>query len=115
MGGADDEYNVYDKPLFNQGSTAALFKAPSGAEQGESYVSESEMNKIMDTSRFKPDRDFSGVDRTSSASRNEPVQFEKGAAMGAPPQPEPEQQQDDGGDLLSGLDDFLASAKKKRK
>jgi hypothetical protein len=56
------------------------------------------MEKLMDTSRFRPDRDFSGVDRTNKGGpRNEPVQF----------QPEKET------DLLAGIDDFLASAKRK--
>lgn len=111
--GADDEYNIYDKPLFNQGSTAALFKAPRAGEDGEAYMTDKEMEKIRDTSRFRPDKDFSGVDRTSSSRRSEPVQFEKGSSMEAPPQPEKEKEDD--GDLLAGLDDFLASAKSKQK
>ena len=118
--GADDEYNIYDKPLFTAGSQSALFKAPAAnAADAEGYVSQAEMDKLMDTSRFKPDREFWGTDRSSAASkgpRSEPVQFDRGAVIGAPTQPAaapapapaaPE------GDLLAGLDDFLASAKRR--
>ncbi len=123
--GGDDEYNIYDKPLFTAGSQAALFKAPvAGTEDAEGYVSQAEMNKLMDTSRFKPDREFSGTDRAAPRGpRSEPVQFHRGAAIGAPRQPEerappavpPKDKEEEGGDLLAGLDDFLASAKSMRK
>ena len=74
----------------------------------------------MQTSRFKPDRDFAGVDRSAPrGARSEPVQFDRGTVLGAPTQPEREQQapprrEPEGEDLLAGLDDFLASAKSTR-
>jgi hypothetical protein len=76
----------------------------------------------MQTSRFKPDREFAGVDRSAPRStRSEPVQFDGGNVLGAPTQPTEQQQQQqqqqnkqgEGEDLLAGLDDFLASAKSK--
>jgi hypothetical protein len=98
---------------------AALFKAPNaGTEDAEGYVAQADIDKLMQTSRFKPDRDFAGVDRSAPRSaRNEPVQFDRGTVLGAPTQPEPQQQQQappprkESDDLLAGLDDFLASAK----
>jgi SNW domain-containing protein 1 len=119
--GADDEYNIYEKPLFTAGSQSALFKAPAAnAADAEGYVSQAEMDKLMDTSRFKPDREFSGTDRSSAAARgprSEPVQFDRGAAIGAPTQPKesaaPPAPAAPEGDLLAGLDDFLASAKRR--
>jgi hypothetical protein len=122
--GGEDEYTVYDKPLFTAGSQAALFKAPqAGQEGGEGYVSQGEMDKLMDTSRFKPDRGFSGVDQTGPKTpRNAPVQFQKGDVVGAPTQPgdgnsnsnnsNNNDKPDDGGDLLADIDDFLAQAKR---
>ena len=113
--GNDEEYNVYDKPLFNAGTQAALFKAPSAADAGEGYVSQAEMDKLTDTSRFKPHRDFGGVDRSDKSeakeSRSAPVQFERGDGPQASATPAPPPAAEDAGDLLAGLDDFLASAK----
>lgn len=117
--GNDEEYSIYDKPLFTQGSEASLYRPKANDDEG--YVSQAEIDKLRDTSRFKPDRDFSGVDRSGPrTSRNEPVQFEKGVTLGAPPTADDSSKKskkasdaDDGGDLLAGLDDFLAAAKKR--
>lgn len=60
---------------------------------GETYGA-NDMEKIVQTDRFKPDRDFSGVDRTQpSEPHTKPVEFEK--------------EQDP-----FGLDEFLDKAKK---
>ena len=124
--GGDDEYNIYDKPLFTAGSQSALFKAPQATDAEQNYVSQAEMDRLMDTSRFKPDRDFAGVDRSGPrVTRSEPVQFDRGTVLGAPTQPQEaapppaaasssKKSNADDGDLLAGLDDFLASAKSAR-
>jgi SNW domain-containing protein 1 len=52
--GAEDAYNLYDKPLFTDRSE--LFKARGGAGGGGD----------VDTTKFKPDKGFTGADYTRS-------------------------------------------------
>lgn len=120
--GGDDEYNIYDKPLFNAGSGAALYKAPTATDA--EYISDADMKKLTDTSKFRPAKDFSGVDRSApSQPRSEPVQFERGSAIGgqntkaaaAAPAQEKSSGKEEEGDLLADFDDFLKSAKTAKK
>jgi SNW domain-containing protein 1 len=78
---------------------------PKKGDDSETYGGEEDLKKLQDTSKFKPDKDFSGVNRDKPAvvwfggrfanfvqePRNEPVQFEK--------------------DDPFGLDEFLSQAK----
>jgi len=92
-GFADDEaYNLYDKPLF-QGSSANFLYRPKKDADSDIYGGEKEADNLS-TDKFKPNRDFSGVDRSRKVeSRQAPVEFEK-----------------DEEDLF-GLDEFIAEAR----
>ncbi|KAL7297953.1 puff-specific protein Bx42 [Trichogramma pretiosum] len=70
----DDEYNVYDKPWRDQNSLANHLYRPSKNLDQDNYGAD--LEKLKSTSRFVPDKEFSGTDRTGSA-RSGPVQFEK--------------------------------------
>lgn len=77
--GAEDDYNVFDKPLFQGSSTATLYR-PRATEEFD----ESDMAKLVEKSanKFKPDRGFDGAERSSAATskRDKPVEFEKDSA-----------------------------------
>lgn len=74
--GADDDYNVFDKPLF-KGSSANTLYRPKASEQFD----ESEMAKLVEKSakKFAPDRGFDGAERSAAATsaRDKPVEFER--------------------------------------
>jgi SNW domain-containing protein 1 len=74
--GDEDDYSVYTKPLFSGSSANAIYKPKKGDE--DSYGGEEDYKKLLDTTKFKPDKDFTGVDRSKAAEpRNKPVEFEK--------------------------------------
>ena len=77
--GADDTYNLYDKPLFTDRSD--VYKGRASNREGE--------DPDVDTSRFKPAKGFSGADKSSGKA----VEFEK--------------EGDGGAADPFGLDDFL--------
>jgi hypothetical protein len=56
-------YNVYSKPLFG-GSAANVMYRPKKGE--EDWGNEEDVAKLLSTNKFKPDKDFSGVDRTKA-------------------------------------------------
>jgi SNW domain-containing protein 1 len=110
--GQEDSYTVYDKPLF-AGSSASQIYRPRFDQSGDMYGNEDagaaaggpapegrerkDDGKSLDTSKFKPDRDFTGVDRSQKAApRSRPVEFEKS-------------------DDPFGLDEFLQDAKSGRR
>jgi len=93
FGAEDDTYNVYDKPWRAAGSLANNIYRPSKGNDKEAYGDD--LETIMKTNRFVPDKEFSGTDRTSK--RDGPVQFERDA--------------DAVEDDPFGLDKFLAEAK----
>jgi len=78
QGYEDDEgYNIYSKQLFVGGSDQNFLYRPKKGDQ-ENYGGEEDMKKLQDTSKFKPDKDFSGVDRTKKTEPHEkPVEFER--------------------------------------
>ncbi|XP_074631241.1 SNW domain-containing protein 1-like [Acropora palmata] len=90
FGGDDDIYNVYDKAWRREGSTANAMYRPSKNVDRDVYGDDVE--KLVQTNRFQPDREFAGTDRTQR--RDGPVQFEK-------------EEEDP-----FGLDKFLTEAKK---
>ena len=71
--GDDEAYSVYDKP-WRQGNDLAqgIYRPSRG---GDADVYGGDLESIMKTNRFVPDKEFSGTDR--NASRSGPVQFEK--------------------------------------
>ena len=72
--GEEDGYNVYDKPWREGGSAANAVYKPSKNLDKDLYGDDVE--KIVKTSRFVPEKGFSGTD--PSQSRDGPVQFERG-------------------------------------
>jgi len=93
FGAEDDTYNVYDKPWRAAGSLANNIYRPSKGNDKDAYGDD--LETIMKTNRFVPDKEFSGTDRASK--RDGPVQFERDV--------------DAVEDDPFGLDKFLAEAK----
>lgn len=89
----DDGYNVYDKPFREGGTMANNLYRPSKNIDKDVYGED--LDKLVKTNRFVPDKEFSGTDR-SGAGRSGPVQFEK--------EEDP-----------FGLDQFLSQAKRASK
>jgi len=90
--GEEEEYNIYNKPLFQASSANQIYRPKKNDE--ESYGSEADLQKLMDTNKFKPDKGFSGAERNKDekVDRTGPVEFE--------------QEEDP-----FGLDEFLSKAK----
>ena len=95
--GQEDEYNVYSKPLRDRGEASSLYRPRQGAEDmyGDADKQLEDLQKRTD--KFRPDREFKGVDRSHAGKRDGPVQFEY-------------EQQDP-----FGLDDFLTEARSGKK
>lgn len=69
--GADDGYNVYDKPLFlDRGS--GLYK-PKKLKDDEDYGTDEDG---IQTGKFKPDTGFKGAEEPTEAARTGPVEFD---------------------------------------
>lgn len=101
--GDDEDYSVYDKPWRAEQALAQnVYRPTRGTSDADVYGDS--LEDLRSTSRFVPDKQFSGVDRATVGQRDGPVQFEKhttGADM-----------EDD--DPL-GLNKFLNEAKKASK
>jgi len=95
----DEAYNIYDKALF-KGTSASILYRPKKNE--ETFGSEEQnLDKLLNTNRFKPDKPFSGVgNNKSNDTRSTPVEFEKD-----------EKDEED----PFGLNEFLKEAKTSRK
>uniref|UniRef100_A0A182SXM3 SKI-interacting protein SKIP SNW domain-containing protein n=1 Tax=Anopheles maculatus TaxID=74869 RepID=A0A182SXM3_9DIPT len=89
--GDDEAYNVYDKPWRESGTLGQHLYRPSKGVDNDAYGAD--LDKIVNTNRFVPDKEFSGTDRSGQTVRQGPVQFEK--------EEDP-----------FGLDQFLSMAKK---
>jgi hypothetical protein len=89
------EYNVYSKPFSAGGSsTAALYRPTKSADAD--HAGADDMSSLLDTSKFKADRGFSGADsRAEFGGRTKPVEFEKAA----------------GGTDSFGIEQFLTEAR----
>ncbi|PKU67743.1 SNW/SKI-interacting protein A [Dendrobium catenatum] len=96
----EDQYNIYDKGLFTAQPTLSTLYRPRKDTDSEMYGgADEQLEKIMKTDRFKPDKAFSGVqDRPSGSKRDRPVEFDK-------------QEEND----PFGLDQFLTEVKKGKK
>lgn len=97
--GDEDDYNVYSKPLF-QGSQAAsnMLHRPKKDGDSDTYGGEADYNKLMDTTKFKPDKEFAGAQKDKdkpTQARNGPVEFEQEDPF--------------------GVDEFLSKAKANQK
>jgi len=100
--GAEDDYNLYDKPLLRGSNANTLYRPRVG--DSDVYGNASEMDKLLDTKKFKPSRDFDGIDRSEEHRRSGPVQFEKMTTATADV---------DNEDDPFGLDEFISEAKTK--
>ncbi|XP_013398400.1 SNW domain-containing protein 1-like [Lingula anatina] len=69
----DDSYNVYDKPWRGDQDIAGSIYRPSKNLDKDIYGDD--LDKLINTNRFVPDKEFSGTDRTRR--REGPVQFER--------------------------------------
>lgn len=93
--GNEDDYNVYSKPMRESGGAKSIYR-PKNVESDMYGSAETQINEISNTDRFRPDRDFQGVDRSTKASKREgPVTFEKEVVAADP----------------FGLDEFLKEAR----
>ncbi|XP_057456690.1 SNW/SKI-interacting protein-like [Lotus japonicus] len=93
----DDQYNVYDKGLFTAQPTLSTLYRPKKDVDNETYGgADEQLEKIMKTDRFKPDKAFSGASERAGP-RDRPVEFENEEA-------DP-----------FGLDQFLTEVKKGKK
>ncbi|XP_073987618.1 puff-specific protein Bx42 [Rhodnius prolixus] len=72
--GEEDSYNVYDRPWREANSIANHVYRPSRNIDKDVYGDD--LDRIVKTNRFVPDKEFSGTDR-GGAGRSGPVQFEK--------------------------------------
>lgn len=75
--GAEDEYSTYSKPLFDRAEASTVYRPKKDDSDIYGDV-DTQMSKLSDTSRFKPDKGFKGADGSGSgAPREAPVQFER--------------------------------------
>ncbi|RZF37402.1 hypothetical protein LSTR_LSTR011679 [Laodelphax striatellus] len=74
--GDEEAYNVYDKPWRDGSSLGQHLYRPSKNVDKDMYGDD--LEKLIKTNRFVPDKEFGGTDRSAAAtSRTGPVQFEK--------------------------------------
>lgn len=77
--GAEDNYTVYDKALFNREGAGGLFKVRKLTDEEMAEGTGEEMDRILKTERFKPDKGFAGASERG-APREKPVEFEAAEA-----------------------------------
>ena len=96
----DDQYNIYDKHLFTaQPTLSTLYRPKKDADNDMYGGADEQLEKVLKTERFKPDKAFSGTsDKASGSKRERPVEFER-------------QEESD----PFGLDEFLTEVKKGKK
>ncbi|XP_001354931.1 puff-specific protein Bx42 [Drosophila persimilis] len=74
--GDDEAYNVYDKPWRDANTLGNHIYRPSKQADSDNYGGD--LDAIVNTKRFVPDKQFSGASReTAGAVRSGPVEFEK--------------------------------------
>ncbi|KAJ6799218.1 SNW/SKI-interacting protein [Iris pallida] len=96
---ADDQYNIYDKGLFTAQPTLSTLFRPKKDTDADMYGgADEQLEKVMKTERFKPDKAFTGASDRPSGKRERPVEFDK-------------QEEND----PFGLEQFLTEVKKGKK
>lgn len=81
--GGEDEYNVYNKALFDKGAGGDIYRprgdlGVGGLDEDGGQEADAQYKKIASSDKFKPDRGFAGADYQSGGqARDKPVQFEK--------------------------------------
>lgn len=83
--GAEDDYNVYTKHMFDRdGAASAGIYRPTRGEGAVDADEQYAKLRAGSTTKFQPDRSFKGADggaaaaAGSAAHRTAPVQFERG-------------------------------------
>lgn len=96
----DDQYNIYDKGLFTaQPTLSTLYRPKKDADTDMYGGAEEQLEKVMKTERFKPDKAFTGAsERPSGSKRERPVEFDR-------------QEEND----PFGLEEFLTEVKRGKK
>jgi SNW domain-containing protein 1 len=75
--GNDDDYNAFNKPLFDRGEAGSIYR-PKKGENDIYGDADAQIAKLSDTSRFKPDKGFKGAEGgVGAGGRDAPVQFER--------------------------------------
>ena len=75
---ADDQYNIYDKGLFTAQPTLSTLYRPKKDTDSDMYGgADEQLEKVMKTDRFKPDKGFTGASDRPSGKRDRPVEFDK--------------------------------------
>ncbi|XP_047494373.1 puff-specific protein Bx42-like isoform X2 [Penaeus chinensis] len=97
--GDDESYNVYDRPWRENSNLGSNLYRPTRSAENEYGA---DLETLMSTNRFVPDRGFSGAD--AGASRSGPVEFQRSGAGD-------EKEEDD----LFGVIGLLTEAKKASK
>lgn len=72
--GAEDDYNMYTKPLFDRGETSSIYRPKRDSADAFGDADE-QVDKILNTSRFKADKAFKGTEENAGKVRDGPVQF----------------------------------------
>lgn len=74
----EDQYNIYDKGLFTTQPTLSTLYRPKQDGDEDMYGADEQLEKVLKTDRFKPDKAFSGAsERPSGSKRDRPVEFDK--------------------------------------
>ncbi|KAJ8604161.1 hypothetical protein CTAYLR_008586 [Chrysophaeum taylorii] len=101
--GADDDYNVYSKPLLDREDANAIYR-PRLTQDSKYGDPDDQYNKLKTTSKFAPpDQAFAGTEGAKARQRDGPVQFERNREPPAADEQDP-----------FGLDQFLSDVKNKR-
>lgn len=81
--GGEDEYNVYNKALFDKGAGSSIYRprgdvGVGGLDEDGGADAEAQYKKIANADKFRPDRGFAGADyHGGGQARDKPVQFER--------------------------------------
>jgi SNW domain-containing protein 1 len=73
--GEDDDYNLYDKPLFADRTAASIYKGVKEVADDDDF-DVPDKRKVEKVVGQQPQRGFEGTDFTKGA-RSKPVEFEK--------------------------------------
>ncbi|XP_026437981.1 SNW/SKI-interacting protein A-like [Papaver somniferum] len=73
----DDQYNLYDKKLFTAQNTISTLYKPRKDTDSEMYGgADEQLEEVMKTDRFKPDKAFTGVPERAGP-RDRPIEFDE--------------------------------------
>ncbi|KAJ8541646.1 hypothetical protein K7X08_002462 [Anisodus acutangulus] len=80
----DDVYNIYDKGLFTAQPTLSMLYRPKKDVDSDVYggADEQQLEKIIKTDRFKPDKAFVGTSTEKAGPRDRPGKFDEADPFG---------------------------------